>query len=90
MRRWLHRGSFFTPSIDQADTARRVSRTLETIAGSLDRLLGFVVAVARMEVRGRARRHDLKKFGRRAFREAAGQRLSRDTEKAPTGTRRRR
>jgi hypothetical protein len=68
---------------------RRVSRTLETIAGSLDRILGLIVAVARIEakVRGRARRHDLKKFGRRAFREAAGQRLSRDTEKAPTGTR---
>ena len=27
--------SFFTPSIDQADTVRRVSRTLETMARQL-------------------------------------------------------
>jgi hypothetical protein len=32
------------PSIDQADTMRRVSHTLETMACSLDRLLGLFVA----------------------------------------------
>ena len=41
-RQRANRGSFFTPSIDQADAVRRISRTLETMAGSLNRLLGFL------------------------------------------------
>jgi hypothetical protein len=42
--------------IDQADTVRRIPRTLEAMAGSLNRLLGFFVADPEMS--GDAVHHD--------------------------------
>jgi hypothetical protein len=50
-------GSGLAPSIDQADTVRRCACALEAPAGSLDRLLGFVVADPEMS--GNTVHHDL-------------------------------
>jgi hypothetical protein len=90
-------GDKFDADCSNTETVMRlVSMTLHEVRGcrlSESRCLTSTAPSCRKtskplcQVRGRAR-HDLKKFGRRAFREVAGQRLSRDTEKAPTGTRR--